>query len=321
MPRIFLPVGALACWTLLIAACSDKATIIDLDGTGGTRAGSAGRSGSTGVGGSRAGAGGSMAGTGGSAAGEGGSGEGGSAAGEGGSGGEDGAPDAGADSGEPACTVDSDCADDGDPCTVPDCNASQVCVTGNAAAGTLCGSAPGLCSGQDTCNAGLCLPNHTPNLVCDSADEGTEDDGHCTEAGVCDCASERLTAPGQTSWATASTDPDLVNLSCDDVCDNIPDHVVVFTAPSTGTYRFFAAASEGGEGRDTALAVMEGNCSPAPTEELGCNDDILGADALIADSELDVPLTSGQLVTVVVTTVCENEGGDGILRIELLPAD
>jgi hypothetical protein len=153
--------------------------------------------------------------------------------------------------------------------------------------------------------------------VCD-ANTDLEDDGHCTAAGVCDCASERVTATENYQWQTGSTDPDLVNLSCDGACDNVPDHIVVFTAPSAGTYRFFAAASEAG---DTALAVMAGNCSPAPTVELGCNDDIVGADALIADSELDVVLTANQVVTVVVTTPCENEGGDGILRIELLPAD
>jgi hypothetical protein len=86
----------------------------------------------------------------------------------------------------------------------------------------------------------------------------------------------------------------------------------VFTASTAGTYRFGAT---GTNNTDTQIVVLDGNCTTAETV-LGCNDDIEAVNNL--DSQVDVALTAGQVVTVAVSSSCEAEGGSGRVTIELL---
>ncbi|NUP11717.1 MAG: hypothetical protein HOW73_37195 [Polyangiaceae bacterium] len=70
-----------------------------------------------------------------------------------------------------------------------------------------------------------------------------------------------------------------------------PDNTFAFTAPTTKTYVIDTIGSS----FDTVLYVLNGTCTG--TQELGCNDDVPGLGSV---SQLSVPLTAGQAVTIVV---------------------
>ncbi|HTV21522.1 MAG TPA: hypothetical protein VMG12_22695 [Polyangiaceae bacterium] len=326
MRRFISLVGAIGLGALSIVACSDDDLIVGPPRPLTPDPGSAGRGGSGAAG--RGGSGGSEdnAGSGGSSAGSGGSsGRGGSSAGSAGEAGTDAGgaeTDAGSDGGvdEPdasgpvladagiSCSVSADC-DDSNDCTGDVCT-GQVCVFTPLAIGSACGDSASEdeCTQPDTCDgAGVCLPNHQPDgTLCEA--------GHCNTEGACDCAVERVTAvPYGQQWQTTSDTELDVYTDCQ-TCAGTLDHVVVFTAPTSGTYRFTAAS-----GGDAELAVFEGDCADTLVDA-SCGADIDEDNEDYAD-RLELELDAGATVTVVVGESCEENGGVGNLDIELLPSD
>jgi hypothetical protein len=332
MIRFISLAGAVGLAALFVAACSgDDTTFVTrlpLTPAGGSSAtaGSGGRAGSGGMGGSVAGAGGSSAGTGGSGGAVAGGSGGAVAAGSGGSAevvdaGPGGEPDAGpvivvvdgVDAGDAGplipCAVSADC-DDQNACTLEAC-VGGFCSFPLAPIGTACGdtTTEDECTQPDTCDdSGVCLANNQPDgTLCA--------DGHCSLTGVCDCAVERITAvPYQQQWqTTADTEIDVLDLSPCQLCDGTLDHIVVFTAPATATYRF-TANSIGG---DVELALFEGDCG-APPQNLVCGENI-DPDNDDLNDRLDLEIAAGDSVSVVVGEQCEENGSEGNLRIELAP--
>jgi hypothetical protein len=324
MRRFICLVGAIGLSASSIVSCSDDDLIVGpgTAGTGGSggAGGRGGRGGSGGSGGSMAGS--NAGGSGGSAAG---------AAGMAGAGGSAGSPagdDAGSDAGteEPdaggpvlvdagdagpfiSCVETSDC-DDENLCTAEVCQ-DQVCVFAPAAIGTPCGdtSTENECNQPDTCDgSGVCLANTEPDgTLCE--------DGHCNIEGVCDCAIDRVTAvPYNQQWQTTGDgEIDVVFPTGCQECANSADHVVVFTAPETASYRFTATSLGYPE-----LAVYEsdctGNLSAGSFEcglEVGDGNDI--------SAQLDIELDEGESVSVIVAENCEENGGEGSLTIDLTP--
>jgi hypothetical protein len=299
---------------MLAAACGDDAQVIDgraRGGNGGTARG--------GSGGARAGLGGSFSGTGGSAA---------QASGAAGSDGDAGPgpsvvsasePDGGilivvpVDAGDAgpliSCGSLADCEDD-NACTTQACVAS-FCRFTPAAAGVACGDAAvSECTAADTCSAnGVCLPNHQPESTACAA-------GFCNLSGVCDCAIDRVTrVPFSQQWQTigasgGGSDNNVYDGECQE-CDGDLDHIVVFQAPAAGTY-VFSTRSVG----TAQLWVAESDCT-ALGAELGCDDGDVPPDGF--DAQLQLTLTQGQTVTVGVSEICEGEGGNGDISIELAP--
>jgi hypothetical protein len=201
--------------------------------------------------------------------------------------------------------VGAACGDPTDgPCTHPDsCDAAGACRANHESLGAACGdTTDDACTQPDLCDAaGLCLSQHaTDGTVCP--------EGVCT-AGACGCFSDTASVlPYIQQWQMGQGDADFSTLSCELGCTNVPDHVVVFTAPSSSTFRF-SARSAGG---DPVLAVFAGSCVLG--SELSCN---LAASGTLA--ELALPLAQGEVVTVVVSEQCETDGGDGNLFIEVAP--
>jgi hypothetical protein len=315
MFRTITWVGAVGLGVVLAGACGDDADVIDGRSLGG-RGGSAGNSG---VGGTRQGIGGTAAGTGGSLAGASGA----SAAGAPGADGDAGL-DASADGGGGpdggVVVVPLDAGDAGPllPCVgVGDCEDNNVCTTQACVgsfcqftpvvAGTVCGDqSTSECTVPDTCSEnGVCLANHDP--------DGTPcADGHCNLAGICDCAIERVTAvPFGQLWQTSSpNDVSVFDGSCQTDCAGDLEHIVVFQAPSAGTY-LFSASSLG----DAQIAIRAGDCA-ALGAELGCD---TGPQA-DADAQVELSLAQGDVVTVGVSEICEPIiGGEGSVSITLIP--
>lgn len=327
MRRFIALVGSIGLCGSVIASCSDRDLIVAprsgaLEPSGGT--GNTGRAGSSGAAGSAGSS------TGGSGTGGGGAGA--AGAGGAGSGGEAGAgsvaADAGSDAGagEPdasgpvppigagdagatsACGSSSEC-DDANDCTTEAC-VDGVCVVTPAAIGTACGdtASESECNLPDTCDgAGVCLPNTQPDgALCES--------GHCNTEGTCDCAVERITAlPYAQQWQTTGDSEADFHDACQ-LCAGTLDHVVVFTAPAAGTYRFTAAS-----GGDAELAVYDGDCSGA-LDNPTCGSDVDAPNEDYADL-LELALEAGAIVTVVVGESCEENGGAGNLAIELVADD
>src|SRR5688572_15688411 len=74
----------------------------------------------------------------------------------------------------------------GDPCFV--CDPARSSTAFSAVAGKACGAGPGVCSGQDTCDAaGVCQPNHAAlGSACGNANAAPCDGADsCNGAGVC----------------------------------------------------------------------------------------------------------------------------------------
>lgn len=138
------------------------------------------------------------------------------------------------------------------------------------------------------------------------------DAGACTGPS-CVCAIDVITAvPYSQQWQTTDdSEADVVDLDCQ-ICDNTDDHIVTFTAPATATYRFFASS-----GGDVELAVYPGDCTAAPND-VSCGEDIdLSSDDF--NDQLELELTQGTTVTVVVGESCEENGGAGTLSIDVAP--
>lgn len=322
MRRTSYLLGAIGLAASTIGACSDNDLIVAPQslgaagsggGASGGRTSTGGRGGAVGLAGSSAaGAPGSPAGAAGSA-GVGGT----SAAGE--------VPDAGGDAsaGEPdaagpllvdagdagpvrSCVDAADC-DDGNACTTEAC-IRRVCSFAPVVIGTPCGdlTTTNECNLPDSCDAnGVCLTNDQPGgTLCE--------DGHCSSEGACDCAVDRITVvPYSEQWqTTADTEADFYP-SCQ-VCDNTLDHVVAFTAPQTGSYRF-TVTSPG----DPELGVLDGDCADA-LGNATCGAD-LDPDIEDYTDVLDLEIEAGSTVTVVVGESCEENGGVGTLSIELTP--
>lgn len=323
MRRFISLVGAIGLGASAIVACSDEDLIVGPNSLRpGGSGGSAGRGGS-----SSGGSGGSMEGNGsGGSAGRG-AGSAGTAgrAGAAGSAGTSAGADAGGEAGEPdaggtvpadagdagpliSCEAASDC-DDSNLCTTEACQ-NQVCIFTPVAIGTACGdtATENECNLPDTCDAsGVCLANTAPDgALCE--------DGHCNAQGACDCAVERATAiPFNQQWQTTGDSEIDVHEECQ-VCAGTLDHVVVFTAPQTASYRFIVT-SDG----DPELGVFAGDCSAA-LADASCGADIDPDNEDYADV-LDLEIEAGATVTVVVGESCEENGGVGTLSIDLTPDD
>jgi hypothetical protein len=319
MTRIISLVGAVGLAALSAAACGDDAIVVT-DPMGGS-SGSAGTGGLA-CGGGGCGSGGrgitpaaGSGGSGGSAAGTGGTAGVGGTAGSGGTGVVDAdagiEPDAGPplDAGDAGslipCAVVGDCAD-ANACTLEAC-VNGFCSFPPAAIGVACGdiSTNDECTTPDTCDgSGVCLTNDQPDgTLCA--------DGHCNVTGVCDCAVDRVTTlPYSQQWqTTADTEVDIFDPVCQ-TCDGTLDHVVVFTAPATATYRFTAVS-----GGNVELTVFEGDCTGTPANPV-CGEDIAVDDF---NDQLELEVAQGESVTVVVGEQCEENGGEGNLSIEVVP--
>jgi hypothetical protein len=207
------------------------------------------------------------------------------------------------------CDVAAEC-NDANACTTETC-VNDLCVFTPVAIGTACGDTTTMneCTAPDSCDGnGVCLGNHQPlGTLCD--------DGQCNARGVCDCAVERVTALpyGQPWRTTEDAEVDVFNPNCQ-TCDNTLDHVVVFTAPATATYRITATS-----GANVELAVLQGDCSAPPVNPV-CGENIDEDDEDWND-QLDLDIAQGATVTIVLGEQCEENGGQGTLTIELAPGD
>jgi hypothetical protein len=323
MTRIISLVGAVGLAALFAAACGDDAVVIN-DPMGGS--GGSGGTGGRACGGGGCGGGGrggitpvvGTGGSGGSAAGTGGTAGVGGSAGSGGTGavvdaGAEEEPDAGPllDAGDAGplipCVVVGDCAD-ANACTLEAC-VNGFCSFPPAVIGLACGDTTtnDECTTPDTCDGnGVCLTNDQPDgTLCA--------DGHCNVTGVCDCAVDRVTTLpyGQQWQTTADTEVDIFDPVCQ-TCDGTLDHVVVFTAPATATYRFTATS-----GGNVELTVFEGDCTGTPANPV-CGEDIAPENDEDLNDQLELEITQGASVTVVVGEQCEENGGQGNLNIEVV---
>jgi hypothetical protein len=211
-----------------------------------------------------------------------------------------------------------------DDCTSPDeCDGSGNCAPRHAPAGQSCGrDDEDECSEADECDgAGVCSPNDLPNGS--ECDDGSCTLGECIEDQPVGCPVDVVSdVPFNTTWRTVGR----VNLfggGCD--IGGTPDYAVVFTAPTTGTFRFEAAGTAGEDDpesgepgtealADSVLTIVEGSCEGMNAMQLGCSDDI-SEDNL--DSLLDLELSQGDVVTVYAGELREQDGGSGTLSITL----
>jgi hypothetical protein len=223
------------------------------------------------------------------------------------------------------------CGEAPSECSAQDtCNGSGRCQPNDFVTGTDCGDAPGICSDQDTCDgSGTCQPNDfAPGTSCgqgavecsaqDTCDgfgacqlnhltDGQPCTGGLCSAGSCAvCASESRSAVFTTTWTTTAGSADFLSHGCSS-CQDETDYVVSFTAPATATFRIDASSSID----DSVLSISDGICSAT---ELTCNDDVSDG---VLDSRVEVALTQGQTIAIVVAELCEN-AGTGTLTVSQL---
>jgi hypothetical protein len=162
------------------------------------------------------------------------------------------------------------------------CGSLQVCNNGQCAANcgtlTLCGQ--------------TCVDTNTNGQHCGGCNIPCDANESCT-AGSCQCSGNMCgtcvvqdlgsSAPQTVSGSTA-TAADALTPSCGSSGGR--DQSYTFTASSTGTYGFDTIGSS----FDTILHVRSAGCV-----ELACNDDSVGV-----QSAVQVPLTAGQQVLIVV---------------------
>jgi hypothetical protein len=216
-----------------------------------------------------------------------------------------------------------------DECTDPDvCDGVGQCAPNHAAAGSPCGNTTDTdCENPDVCANGLCLANDEPNgTACTS---GSCTLTVCVEGQPVGCPAEvAADAPFTTPWSSVGR-PDLYVGGCDEA--GTPDYALVFTAPATATFRFtvtgrvdetpytgadqsepFTSPPDG----DAVLTVVSGSCAGGGAAQVACNDD---AQEGSLDAQLDVPLTSGEVVTLYLNERTQTGGGTGTLTITQLP--
>jgi hypothetical protein len=265
----------------------------------------------------------------------------------------DGGVDAGG--GDAGCRADADC-DDQNACTTDSCQ-SGACGHGFASAGTQCGSqVADACTAPDTCNAnGVCQPNHAElGAPCGSTtDDECANPGQCS-GGAClasdepngtactggSCALAQCvsgqpvgcpvdianTVPLSVNWSSVGR-PDLIDGACD--TQGTPDYALVFTAPTTGTYRFVAAGlidstpytgdtDPGSVDGDAVMTFAEASCGIADVlnNDPSCDND--GAPDNANDAQLDLLLTEQQTITVYLNELGQTGGGTVTLSVTLV---
>jgi hypothetical protein len=216
-------------------------------------------------------------------------------------------------------------------CSGPDqCDENGQCSTNNAAVGLPCGDdTESECARHDVCGTGVCLPNDVPNGTACTGGSCTL--GQCISDQPVGCPIDVVNSvPATIHWSSVGS-PDLFGGDCDEA--GTPDYALLFTAPSTGTFRFVVHGlidSTPYTGADTSnspptappdgdavISVAEGSCAGPASEQAGCNDDgPQGGDDL--DSQLDLTLSEQQVVTVYLNERTQRGGGTGTLSITLL---
>jgi hypothetical protein len=226
-----------------------------------------------------------------------------------------------------ACDVDVDC-DDTEPCRTSGCQGGQCVVTGPAAAGTPCGSSlDDECTDPDTCDdQGVCQRNDELAAPCEG---GTCTGGQCIPLPPSGCAVDVVSSvPFTASWSSVGR-PDLYDGGCD--AEGTPEYALVFTAPLTGTFRVTSAAlidavpyTGAGEASgnppppdgDSVMTVVRGNCAGVAAQQFDCNDDVAPG---TVNSQLDLELDAGEVVTVYLNELTQTGGGTGTVNISALP--
>jgi hypothetical protein len=293
-------------WGTLWAACSGSAGDLFTTPTG-----TSGASGLSGRGGRNSAGRGSRAGDAGL------SGEAGTSAGDAGEG--QGAADAGG-----SCGGDEEC-DDGSECTVDICDGAS-CRNEPVAAGTACeGDEPDDCREAPACDGeGACVAAIAANGT--ACEGGSCTLGECIAGNPVGCPAEVVSElPFEASWRTVGGVV-LYDGGCD--VQNTPDFAVLFTAPSSATYRFEGFGEVGtddpetpqnvdnqaSEEADSVITVAAGACAGFDAAELACNDDI-GENNF--DSCVQLPLEMGQTVTVYAGELRERLPGGGSGRVRI----
>ncbi len=164
-------------------------------------------------------------------------------------------------------------------------------------------------------------------------DAGAGQGGSCT-GGSCggppsECAVDTVsTVPFMTSWSSVGR-LNLYNGGCDS--QGTPDYALVFTAPQAGTFRITAAAlvdavpytgagdasgvPDGPADGDSVMTVVRGGCAGPDAQQFECNDDVAMG---IVNSQLDLGLDAGEIITVYLNELTQTGGGTGTLGITLL---
>ena len=233
------------------------------------------------------------------------------------------------DCADPACfrhptCYESDCGDgidnDGDEdldCADDDCTDQPACSETLAE----CGDGSDNDSDGDTdCADEDCagfLPCVEDGAECgDGSDNDGDGDTDCADAdcgavGACDTCPDgdlgAATGAAVTMGSNASASHHRAGSCFDPTSAPGNDLAFRFTAPSDGVYTFDTVGSD----YDTLLYVRDGGCSGA---ELACNDDI-DLDASNYQSTVDVVLTTGQAVMVVLDSYSALDVGSYVLNI------
>lgn len=205
-------------------------------------------------------------------------------------------------------------------CSFPDvCDGHGVCSPNNVQANEPCGDANDTeCSRADSCDGqGLCVLNDRPNGT--ACTGGSCTGGQCISGQPVGCPADIAnTVPFNINWSSVGRE-DLYRGNCDSA--GTPDYALVFTAPADGTYRFHAAGATDSTpdvvepDADSVMTIVRGSCSGPTGTAVSCNDDKNGPNGNTRDSELDVALTQGQIVTVYLNEFQEPGGGTGTLSI------
>lgn len=144
-----------------------------------------------------------------------------------------------------------------------------------------------------------------------------------------ECAVDSVsTVPFMTSWSSVGR-LNFYNGGCDS--QGTPDYALVFTAPQAGTFRITSAAlvdavpysgagdpsgaPEGPADGDSVMTVVRGGCAGPEAQQLECNDD---AAMGTLDSQLDLGLDAGEIITVYLNELTQIGGGTGTVGITLL---
>jgi hypothetical protein len=194
-----------------------------------------------------------------------------------------------------------------------------------AAPGTDCGSlVDDECTRPDSCDGqGNCQRNDEPlGTPCEG---GTCSGGLCIAAPPSGCVVDAVSSvPFTASWSSVNR-PDLYDGGCD--TEGTPDYALVFTAPATAVYRIASAAlvdavpytgpiPDGPADGDAVMTIARGDCAGGEAQQLACNDDVqVGT----LNSQVDLGLAAGEVVTVYLNELGQMGGGTGTVSIDALP--